>query len=232
MSRVAMLLGGLALLAGCEEPPPPPSYPVLFVASADPGEPLGGVRVRAGDVELVTDALGILSAELRGPEGIAVPLEVTCPAGHRLEAAPAPIVLRRAVDLTTGRSAALRVSIVCPPTVRHGIVVVRASGEGTREGIPVRIDGTEVARTDRSGVAHVAWSGAPGATFRVELATSAVMPALRPIDPVMPFSFGDEDELFVFDRELVTEAPPPRARVRRRRAAPVAAPAHRPPERL
>jgi hypothetical protein len=228
-----ILVAGLCLvlgLCGCEEPPPPTPYPVTFLAVADPGEALAGVTIAAGGMNAVTDATGMLSVELQGPEGSTVPITATCPEGHRLAVAPAPLVLRRVIDLTTGMTAALQVSIACPPMSRHGVVVVRASGEGSREGIPVMIDGREVARTDRSGVAHVALEMAPGSAIQVQLATSTVMPLLRPADPSMPFTFRDADDIFVFDREFESEEPPaaPRRRGRRRAAAPSAPTIHIP----
>lgn len=210
-----------ASLWGCEEPAPPTPYPVTFMAVSDPGEPLAGVTIAAGGMNAVTDATGLLSVELQGPEGSTVPITAECPAGHRLATAPAPLVLRRVIDLTTGLTAALQVSVTCPPLSRHGVIVVRATGEGPREGIPVLVDGREVARTDRSGVAHVALDMAPGSAIQVQLATSSVLPLLRPADPSMPFVFRDADDIFVFDREFDTEAPAaPPPRRGRRRAAP------------
>ena len=134
-----------------------------------------------------------------------------------------PLILRRVIDLATGNTTALQVSLSCRPTSRHGVVIVRAGGEGPREGIPVLIDGREVARTDRSGVAHVALDMEPGVGFSVQLATATVAPMLRPANPTMPFTFPDRDEVFIFDRPFDTDAPPPEPRrVRRRRAAPAA----------
>lgn len=220
-ARLTIALSILGLVA-CEEPAPPTPYPVTFVAMSDPGEALAGVTITAGGMNAVTDATGMLSVELQGPEGSTVPISAACPDGHRLVTAPAPLVLRRVIDLTTGMTAALQVTISCPPTSRHGVIVVRASGEGPREGIPVMIDGREVTRTDRSGVAHVALEMAPGSAIQVQLATSTVMPMLRPADPSMPFTFRDADEIFVFDREFESEEPPaaPRRRGRRRATPP------------
>jgi hypothetical protein len=88
-------------------------------------------------------------------------------------------------------------------------LVVRASGDGPREGIPVLVDGLEVARTDRSGVAHVALERPPNTTVNVTLATGTVLPDLLPRDPVMPITFADRDDIFYFDRPFETPAPPP-----------------------
>lgn len=218
----------LASLLGCEEAAPPTPYPVRFIATADPGEPLAGVSIAAGGVTAVTDTSGTLAIELSGAEGLSIPVTATCPDGHRLAVAPSPLMLRRVIDLATGAPAVLQVTISCPPTSRHGIVVIRAGGTGVREGIPVMVDGREAARTDRSGVAHVALDMAAGSTFQVQLATSTVLPTLRPADPSMPFTFRDADEIFVFDRPFDEEAPPPPPRRHggRRHTPPAAAPVH------
>lgn len=204
----------VAALVGCEPPAPDAPYPVTFESVSDPGAPLGGVLLRAAEQDLgTTDANGRLSIELAGREGAVVPVVATCPTGHRPATNIAPLVLRRTIDLTTGAPSTLRVSVTCPPELRHGVVVLRASGAGAREGIPVMVDGVEVARTDRSGVAHVALERAPGTTVSVMLATSSILPDVTPRDPAMPFTFHDADEIFLFDRPL--EAPPPPERIRR-----------------
>lgn len=205
------LLG--AHLLGCDPPPPEAPFPVTFETVSDPGVPLAGVLLRAAGRDVgATDTNGRLTLELEGVEGAVVAIEATCPAGHRPPSAISPLILRRTVDLTTGAPAILRVSVTCAPELRHGVVVLRAGGDGVREGIPVLVDGVEMARTDRSGVAHVALERAPGTTVSVMLATSTVLPDVTPRDPTMPFTFRDTDELFLFDRPL--EAPPPAAPVR------------------
>lgn len=197
-------------LSACGEPPPPAPFPVTFEASSDPGVPLAGVTITAaGQPVGTTGEHGTLTAELRGPVGSLVAVGATCPAGHR-EPLPVPaVVLRPAIDLATGAPATMRVSVTCPPALRHGVLVVRATGAGSREGIPVLVDGLEVARTDRSGVAHVALERPPGTTVNVMLATATVMPDLLPRDPVLPVSFADRDDIFYFDRPFETPAPPP-----------------------
>lgn len=216
---------GLAA-ASCGEAAPEPTYPVTFMASSDPGVPLAGVQVStSAGVVGSTSADGTLRVELHGAEGASVPVTATCPEGYRAPEPVSPLILRRVIDLATGNTTALQVSLSCRPTSRHGVVIVRAGGEGPREGIPVLIDGREVARTDRSGVAHVALDLEPGVGFQVQLATATVAPMLRPTDPTMPFTFPDHDEVFIFDRPFDTDVPPPEPRrARRRRAAPVAGP--------
>lgn len=212
MSR-SLLASWFLVLLGCGEPEVGPPYPIVFNAVSDPGVPLAGVALTAADSALgVTDADGRLAVELSGAEGASVPVLATCPAGHRGPTATGPLVLRRTMDLATGAPSVLQVTVTCPPEVRHGVVLLRAGGEGIREGIPVLIDGVEMARTDRSGVAHVALDRAPGTTVSVVLATSTVLPDVTPRDPAMGFTFPDSDEIFVFDRPL--EAPPSAPAVR------------------
>lgn len=210
----ALALGGA--LGACEDPGPPPVFPITFLAQADPGVPLPGVQIRlAGAEPTVTGPDGSVRMELSGTEGTPVPVSATCPDGYRAAPALAPIVLRTTYGVGGAPAPGLRVSISCPPTTRHGVVVVRASGDGTatRAGLPVMIEGREVARTDASGVAHVSLEMAPGQSFRVLLATAAASPTLRPQNPELTFVFPDSDEIFAFDERFDEEAPvrtPPR----------------------
>jgi hypothetical protein len=110
--------------------------------------------------------------------------------------------------------------------VRHGVVVVRAGGTGaaSRAGLPVMVEGREVAQTDACGVAHVSLDMAPGQSFRVLLATATASPMLRPQDPQLTFVFPDSDEIFAFDQNFSEEAPPaPERHTHRRRPPPTTA---------
>ncbi|MFO0681746.1 MAG: hypothetical protein U0234_06835 [Sandaracinus sp.] len=209
-----LALGGA--LSACEDPGPPPVFPITFLAQADPGVPLPGVQIRlAGAEPTVTGADGSVRMELSGVEGTPVSVAATCPEGHRPAPALAPIVLRTTYGVGGAPAPGLRVSISCPPMTRHGVVVIRAGGAGqaTRAGLPVMIEGREVARTDASGVAHVSLEMAPGQSFRVLLATATASPTLRPQDPELTFVFPDSDEIFAFDErfdEAAPVRPPPR----------------------
>jgi hypothetical protein len=197
-------------LVGCGEVAPSAPYPVVFEAVSDPGEALANVTLTAGGVALgTTNAEGRLAVELSGTEGAMVVIAASCPENHRAPLPVAPLVLRRTLDLATGAPAVLRVSVTCPPAVRGGVVIVRAGGAGNRGGIPVMVDGVEMGRTDRSGVAHIALQRAPGTTVSVMLATSTLLPDVTPHNPAMPFTFRDNDEIFLFDRPLEDPAPPP-----------------------
>ncbi len=227
-SRFARLVLASSVTAAtalaCEEPPPPPVFPITFIAESDPGSPLGGVTVTvAGAAPAQTAADGTVRLELSGDEGTSVPVTATCPEGYRTAPALSPIVLRTTVGVGGAPAPGLRVSVSCPPAMRQGVVVIRAGGTGTapRSGLPVMIEGREVARTDASGVAHVSLNMAPGQSFQVLLATATASPLLRPQDPQLTFVFPDANEIFAFDENFDEEAPPePVHHARRRRAPP------------
>jgi hypothetical protein len=225
MKQGILGLAALAAVAGCGEEAPPPRFPVTFTAVSDPGEGLAGVQLTANGAPIgQTGEDGRLHVDLTGPEGSPVQIGATCPEGHRAPASLPLITLRHVVSLDPNTAAlGLQVSIACPPAQRHGVVVVRAGGDQAHPDVPVLIDGREVARTDASGVAHVALDMQPGQSFQVLLAT-VDQPLLRPQSPRQSFTFPDGDELFVFDQQFQVEEPP-RVRSRRRRPRTQAAPA-------
>lgn len=206
---------------GCSEPAPPPAEPFVltFAASSDPGQPLAGVAVTLdGEAVGETDAHGILRVQHGGREGEYVQVQVQCPEGHRDAEPVPPVALRRFERVAdTAQDEGVRVSVDCPPTTRLAAVLVRADGQA---GLPVRVGGREVARTDASGAASVVLRGSPQSTFRVELDTSS-NPRLRPRDPMHLVTLADADDVFVFDPHLVEE----RRRARRVRREPEPEPA-------
>lgn len=210
--RLALVASLCATALACEEPPPPPVFPITFISESDPGSPLPGVTITvAGAPSAATGPDGTVRLELSGEEGTSVPVTAACPDGYRLATSLSPIVLRTTVGVGGAPAPGLRVGISCPPTIRHGVVVVRAGGTGTapRAGLPVLIENREVARTDASGVAHVALDMAPGQTFTVLIATATASPFLRPQDPQLTFQFPDADEIFAFDENFDEALPPP-----------------------
>jgi hypothetical protein len=211
------VLAGLVIvgLTACEEEAaPPPRHPFTFAVNAD-GDPLAGVQITVNDGSVgATDAEGVLRVDLTGPEGASVRVAAVCPEGHRR---PDPQVysLRRVQSLDPATAArGIEVAFNCPPERRNAVVVVRTHEQA---GVPVMLDGREVARTDASGAAHLHVAMAPGTTFLVQLDTRH-NDRLRPRSPGQSYTLPDRDEVFVLDQRFSEEQPPPvrRRPVRRR----------------
>jgi hypothetical protein len=72
--------------------------------------------------------------------------------------------------------------------------------------LPVLYLGSEVARTDASGAAHVLLRVPPGEQFTLILQTTGKgAERLRPRNPVATFTVGDRDEVFAYDPHLTVE---------------------------
>lgn len=202
------------LLTGCgEDEAPPPRFRFTFSVTSD-GAPLEGVSI-AVDQNIIgtTNAEGVVQTDLTGAEGQPATVAAQCPEGYRA-ADPQPIVLRQMVTLDpAAQERGLAREFECPPEFRDTVVIVRAG----HPDLPVYVDGTEVTRTDASGVAHVHRRMAPNNAFQMMIATAA-MPLLRPQDPTHAVTVPDRDSIDIFSPEFRLEEPPRRRR--RRRAAP------------
>lgn len=211
--RAVTVLAAILALAGCEsEPEAPPRYPFTFSAHADV-DPLAGVQVTVnGGPVGATDAQGLLHVDLTGPEGAPVSVSAVCPSGYRSPDQPQVHSLRhvQSLDPATARRG-IEVTFDCPPEHRDAVVMVRTEGQ---TGMPVLLDGREVARTDDSGAAHVHVAMAPGTSFQVLLDTRN-NERLRPRSPSQTFTVPDHDEVFVLDQHFEEERPPRRRRRRR-----------------
>lgn len=197
------------LLAACEEEPvAPPRYPFTFNVHAD-GQGLEGVQLTVNDNLIgTTNAQGVLQVDLTGPEGSPVRVDATCPAGHRAADEAQVHNLRRVQSLDPATAArGIEVTFSCPPERRNAVVVVRTPEQTD---LPIMLDGLEVARTDGSGVAHLAVNMVPGTTFQVRLDTGS-NERLRPRSPSQSFTVPDHDEVFLLEQAFREE------RVRRRR---------------
>jgi hypothetical protein len=221
LSRVWGAVAGVVLSAcavlgaACDDPPPPPAYRVSFTALADDA-PLPGVEVSVAGRPLgVTDAQGLLRANLQGREGAVVGYRVKCPAGHRNPEEPPPLTLRRFRGLDPAAAArGIEINVQCRPAERFAAVVVRAGGIPN---LPVLMQGQPVAVTDASGVAHLLLKLPPATSFTMSVDTSA-NPRIVPANPSQPFVVPDADDVLVFDAPVVVQAPPPRRRRVVRRA--------------
>ena len=204
--RASLVLFGAGLVVGCDAlgPPKKPSQRIVFAAESDPGHALAGVRMlHRGKVVATTDAEGQAPLQLTGQEGETFDFDVRCPQGFRSPNAPVSVVLRRTVE----GSAPARFPIRCIPRERTLVVAVKAEGGAN---LPVLYLGREVARTDGSGAAHVAFRLASTDAVPLTLDTTE-QPKLRPQNPSMTFHGADRDQLMPFAQKFDLEQPKPRA---------------------
>lgn len=213
---LALVAASSAGAAACDSlgPPKKPSQAIVFAAESDPGVPLASVQLQhRGKVVATTGADGTASLQITGQEGETFDFDVRCPPGHRAPEAPVSVVLRR----TAGQGAAARFPLRCAPKERSLVVAVRAEGGAN---LPVLYLGREVARTDGSGAAHVAFRVASTDSVVLTLDTTE-QPRLRPQHPSMSFHGAERDQLTSFAQKFDAEAPKPKPR-------PAAAPAPEP----
>lgn len=193
--------------AGCDAlgPAKKPSQAIVFAAESDPGNALAGVQLQhRGKVIATTGADGTAPLQITGQEGETFDFDVRCPPGHRSPEAPVSVVLRR----TAGQGAAARFPIRCAPKERALVVAVRAEGGAN---LPVLYLGREVARTDGSGAAHLAFRVASTDSVVLTLDTTE-QPRLRPQHPSMSFHGADRDQITSFAQKFDAEAPKPKPR--------------------
>ncbi len=198
---VAVLVGA----AGCDAlgPAKKPSQAIVFAAESDPGVALAGVQVlHRGKVAATTQADGMAPLQITGQEGETFDFDVKCPAGYRSPEAPIAVVLRR----TAGPGVAARFPVRCVPRERSLVVAVRAEGGAN---LPLLYLGREVARTDASGAAHVAFRVAATDAVALTLDTTE-QSKLRPQSPTMSFHGAERDQLLPFAQKFEVEAPKPK----------------------
>jgi hypothetical protein len=196
VSRHRSVLGALVVVLSACQPAAPPSHLHGIVIQAETAghAPLEGVEVtQRGRTLGRTAASGTLKLELAGSEGQLVELQARCPASYVPERQVVSVTLRRlraSRKLPTYR-------VECQPSTRTAVVAVRATNGPD---LPVIYLGREVARTDSSGVAHVALTLRPGERF--ELALDTTGKPLVPKSPRAVFVAGSEDELVFFDQRF------------------------------
>jgi hypothetical protein len=199
--RALLVVAAAAAAVGCsaKASPAPPLVVTLLVVS-DPGVPLAGAKVLyGGKLVGATEVDGAAKLALAGSEGQSFDLLVQCPEGYKSPAAPVTVTLRHLAE--ENKSPSYRAA--CPPTVRTVVVGITAD-KGPN--LPVLYLGSEVARTDVTGAAHVLLRIAPGESFSLTLSTAGKgAEALRPKDPVATFAVGDQDEVFVFNPHFTVE---------------------------
>lgn len=188
---LVMLLGASA----CQRQAPlPHQHRIVIQAENTAHAPLAEVAVmRRGTTLGKTDATGSLTLQLAGSEGERLELDAQCPPTFVPEHQVVGVTLRRlqgAHQLPTYR-------VACQPATRTTVVAVRATGGPD---LPVMYLGREIARTDASGVAHVALTLRPGERYELGLDTSG-----KPLEPKSPravFVAGGQDEMVFFDQRF------------------------------
>ncbi len=212
MTRRSSFVLGVALLSSCRPDAGEATSSVLtFIVESDPGIPVQGATVVVnGDQVGATDERGALSVEVAAKPGGPLRIGHRCPRGYR--DADAPKVLRsREFKGIAARVLPIEVTLRCRHESRLAVFVVRAEGLA---GLPVLLDGREVARTNDAGVAHFSVRGAPGTDFVLKLDTNA-HPRLTPQFPSHQRRLADADQIFV-----VTQTFDTRRKARRKRPRP------------
>lgn len=213
--RLAPLRAGALLFCSalaCGEAGAPPEVPgtdgtafALSIVAKTELEPLGGVRVFAGEALLgTTGDAGTLPLELSGTEGERVPLRIECPSSYQSPPQPLVVGLWRPSE----GAAAPTFEVECAPSV-HCLVAGIAAQNGAH--LPVSYLGQRVGHTDALGLAHVLVCAPSHEQVSLTLDTTA-RPELRPQNPALTFVAGERAELVLLQLELVE---PPRARVAR-----------------
>ena len=185
---------------------------IEVVVETDPGIQLPGVRVFFDD-ELVgtSNAVGSLTASIRGRVGELVTVRHQCPEGHHPDPATRSFRLR---DYERDpRPANIRIELRCRPSSRLAAFVVRAKNTPS---VRVMLDGVPITVTNCDGVAHLSRRDPPGTDYLLELDASAD-PSLVPSKTSHLFTLPDAHELFVVDQEFERRRVTRTARARRRR---------------
>jgi hypothetical protein len=210
-ARTSVILLASLFAAACGGKALEPEYGLSIRVESDPGRPLAGAEVRLRDQRVgTTDASGVVKVKSRGAEGSVLSFQITCPDGYQSPSRPLSVVLRR----LSQRDRFPEYATACRPTERTLVVAVRAE-HGPN--LPVMYLGREIARTDRSGAAHVSLKSPPEETVELALDTTE-NPRLRPRSPSARFRVGQADDLVVLDESFQLEGAP---RVSRAHKGPV-----------
>jgi len=201
----ALATSGVAV-AGCE-PPPPPAVTITVHTRTETGTAVADAAVFAGPTLVArTDREGLARLDIRGAEGETFYVRVDCPTGYRSPTEPLS-VRRLGIAAAT---AAPRYDVVCHE-LRHTMVIgVRAEGGPD---LPILYLGKEVARTDRSGAAHVTVAMDVHERIELTIATAGKdNEKIHPQNPVAVFEMPDHDDIQLFPVTFTRDVkkPPPR----------------------
>jgi hypothetical protein len=197
VKRFAQVLCCLSLFAACGGDGRD-TYVLTFVGEADPGEPLAGVAIQIdGRPAGKTRADGRLRVAVKNKPGVRVKLSAVCPDGYQSARIAQTVPLRHLRSLDgNNEQTEMRIPIACAPTHRVAAIVIRAAGQAN---LPILVNGRELGRTDKDGIAHIQVRSLPYRNLRVLLNT-ADLPHLMPQDPELSFAVEDKDAIFVFDQ--------------------------------
>ena len=209
LGLVALALAPL-LLSGCE-PPPAPAVTITVRARGDTGTGVANADVFAGPTLVArTDRDGLARLDIRGAEGDTFYVRVDCPPGYR--SPNEPLTVRR-LGIAAATTAP-QYDVICHE-MRHTMVIgVRAEGGPD---LPVFYLGKEVARTDRSGAAHVTVAMDVHEHIELMIGTGKDNEKIHPKDPSSVFEMPDHDDIQLFAVTFTRDVkkPPPRAPRRR-----------------
>jgi hypothetical protein len=215
--QTAVMLLVLTTCSNGEESEKPTTLHVLV--SSDDGEPLAGAVVGVDGVEAgVTDAQGLVSAVLRGPDGRLIAIDVQCPSGWTpKEGIQRDLRLRhiRPLGKPRGDLSPLESHFECSFSTRSHVLIVHTDG---RADLPVMVTGKRVGATDSHGVAQVVIVGAPGDEVLVRLDTGD-HPLLRPASPSRRLILPDKSRFLVFDQEFESREKHVKKSIRRKRTS-------------
>ena len=205
LSSGAVLLftaSGFAAFAGsgCKgvDPPAPPPFLLFIRVEGDPSQRVAGATVtRDGALLGTTGADGRAMLTVAGAEGETTDVVIKCPDAFVSPTKPVSVRLTRFADKTK----VPEYSVVCPPSLRHVVVAVKAENGPN---LPVVYQNRVITRTDGSGAAHFALEVAPGAQFLVTLDTAENL-RLKPPNPSKPFTAPLHDDVLVFDQKFDLE---------------------------
>ncbi|MDF3066765.1 MAG: hypothetical protein K0R38_2366 [Polyangiaceae bacterium] len=191
-NRSLFVLGMALGVVACGRQTEAKSYDLAVRVEADPGEPLPGAKLLHAGKELgSTNEDGRVVIRATGKEGERIDLDLVCPAGFRVPAAPLAVTLRRSAERPEYFAS-------CPPLARKLVIAARLEHGA---GLPLRYLGREVARADASGVAHLVVEAESDKTIELTVDTSE-QPSLRPKSPTARFRMPNRDDVVVLEQSF------------------------------
>lgn len=219
MKRITLATTALVILSACgdEGPPPPPPrahFGVLVISEDVDGTPLARVPVTIDDkVVGFTGGDGKFVAKLLERPGTNVKLGVGDLDGYRwAEAAPVTETLKLN---SSGQPVPMEYRVKGESRKKDYMVWLKVNCDSTMpadfcKDRPVKLDGTEVAKTNEFGYAHFVLHDVPGTAKRVMVDTPTVNPLTDtvmavPEDPAFEISLDLDPQVYVIE-ETFTNA--------------------------